>query len=374
VFLLLLAILAVPWALLAQTPQNLVQNGNASGGVFPWERWGSATIEGAGDDAHFVVRNKGRLTQVIELPTSAAGLFLAIVGRTGSDRINANGSITGLPYLYGMVERRDRVRILGYLQGQQMLGRPTSVGEWVVNSGVFRIPEGSAWLILSLNQAERAADPQNGSAARFDDIGVYIFPTEAQARALIADWPHPKPEYPPLVSEETKRSGVVPSTTPMRPPVWPVLDPLLPPADPSAVVPFKPEWRAILPTSEGLKTARMCTRRSPGPIEDLWVPDATVVDRFEHALAPLLQGALERSPRKPKYTPASYFRQYFGIVVGGRRLVYVNGVVPSRPERDLPSLRTAFQGPCDGWESSFGAEFDVEAERVQNLAFNGGRG
>src|SRR5262245_8389556 len=114
-----LALASPRQAVRGQAPQNLVQNGDASRGLYGWQPSGFATLEETGDAAHFVVRDKGHFTQIIELPPLAAGQFVTVVGRGASDRINANGSITGLPSVYGMFEERYRVRILGYLQGQQ---------------------------------------------------------------------------------------------------------------------------------------------------------------------------------------------------------------------------------------------------------------
>lgn len=189
--LILLAVLATP-----PDPRNLVVNGDASRGQIGWNAIGEASIEGTGADARFVIRNKGSFEQGVRLPPASVGQFLVLVARGTSERVNADGAITGLPYVYGMVLRSDGARIVAYLQGQQMLARPVAPSAWVTMAGVFAIPEGAALVTIQLKQAERAGVPQNGSAAQFDDVGAYIFPSERQARSLIADWPTPKPFYP----------------------------------------------------------------------------------------------------------------------------------------------------------------------------------
>jgi hypothetical protein len=40
---------------------------------------------------------------------------------------------------------------------------------------------------LFLNQAERMGVPQNGSAARFDALGLYLPPTMAEAMRFLQD-------------------------------------------------------------------------------------------------------------------------------------------------------------------------------------------
>jgi hypothetical protein len=85
--------------------------------------------------------------------------------------------------LYGLVIAADRIHFLGYWQGQRMLARPTYPGEWVAMSGVFRVPPGAAAISVGLHQAERKDDRQDGSAARFADVRMVLFPSEDAARA-----------------------------------------------------------------------------------------------------------------------------------------------------------------------------------------------
>ena len=172
-------------------PANLLANGDARQGSAGWTAGvlvhGSANTEIIGGVPCFTVRSPGSFRQVVELPPSAAGQYAAIVGRGQAERVNADGSITGLPSLYGMViSAADRTRFLGYWQGQQMLARPAYPGEWVAMSGVFRVPPGAAAISVWLNQAERKDDPQDGSAARFTDVRMVLFPTEEAARAYVA--------------------------------------------------------------------------------------------------------------------------------------------------------------------------------------------
>jgi hypothetical protein len=358
----------------AQHPQNLVRNGDASAGLNAWDSRGPVTIEGTGPGIHFVVTNEGRLTQVIDLPASATRQFVAVVGRGAGDRVHPDGSITGLPSLSGQFGDVSGTHFFGELFGYQMVARPPRAGVWVVMGNAFQIPDGTRRLFLHLQQAARQADPRTGAAARFDDIGVFLFPTEAQARALIADWPSPAAVYleppatlstppDPLSVLRGSRSGEL----------------LAPPADPAPVTPFVPEWGAVLPAIEGFKVARPCSRRRPDKVMDVWTPDRDVIARFDRELAPLVQGALERSPmpRKPTWSSGSYYRQYVGLVIDNRRIVYANAflplVTPRTPTGVSDTWQTQIVNACDGGERFFGAEFDVESGRVKYLAFNSPR-
>lgn len=170
-------------------PTNLLKNPGADAGTNDWRASGNAAVEQTDDgNGRFVVRNKGSFMQDVILPDGSAGKYALLIGRVSSERINADGSITGLPYLYGymMVEANPRGgRILSYLQGQQMVSSSRKENEWVTAWGIFPIPAGTGAIRFFLNQAERRDVPQNGSAARFDDLGLYIFATEDEARDFV---------------------------------------------------------------------------------------------------------------------------------------------------------------------------------------------
>ena len=65
-----------------------------------------------------------------------------------------------------------------------MLGRSTFANEWVKMSGIFKVPEGASKIRFFLNQGLGRGVERDGSAARFDDVGLYIFPTEEEAKAF----------------------------------------------------------------------------------------------------------------------------------------------------------------------------------------------
>jgi hypothetical protein len=168
---------------------NLLKNANADLQSQFWRTYGEATVETcATGNPCFVVRNGGYFLQDVALPDGAVGQYALFFGRGASERINSNGAITGLPYLYGYMMPEvapRRGRILDYLQGQNMRASPTRENEWVTMWGIFRVPEGTGAIRFFLNQALRNGVPHNGSAARFDDVGLYLFPTEQAARAFV---------------------------------------------------------------------------------------------------------------------------------------------------------------------------------------------
>ena len=171
----------------AQTT-NLLQNPKADLDVKHWRPFGRATVEEDNGGRVFVVRDGGYFIQDVVVPEAAAGKFAVLIGRGSSERINPDGAITGLPYLYGYMMapgEPNNGQILKYLQEQRMRSSATAVGEWVKMWGIFKVPEGTGRIRFFLNQALRKGLPHNGSAARFDDLGLYLFSTREEAEAFV---------------------------------------------------------------------------------------------------------------------------------------------------------------------------------------------
>lgn len=174
----------------AQT--NLLLNPTAKEGVENWRLSGAATIEEFDGRMVFVVRSGtsggSNFIQIVKIGENDAGKFALLIGRGSSERVNADGAITGLPYLYGYmlssVNPRGAV-INSYLQGQAMRASPRVPNEWVTMYGIFPIPKGTVAIQFFLDQAKRRGVPPNGSAARFDDLGLYLFDSEDDAREFV---------------------------------------------------------------------------------------------------------------------------------------------------------------------------------------------
>jgi hypothetical protein len=171
---------------------NLLQNPSADDDANYWQVFGDADVEQTPEsNPHFRIRNKGYFLQDVTLSEGAGGKYALLIGRVSSERINADGTITGLPYLYGYMMKGTNPtggRILSYLQGQQMLCGARKENEWVSAWGIFQVPSGTGAIRFFLNQAERKDVPQNGSAARFDDLGLYLFDTEDEATAFVRSY------------------------------------------------------------------------------------------------------------------------------------------------------------------------------------------
>ena len=187
---LFVAIVSASAAVNAQS--NLLQNPDADQGGQSWRAFGESEIETTTTkETHFLVRNGGYFTQDVELPKDAAGKYIVFIGLGASERTNPDGAITGLPYLYGYLMQPPapgQKEILSYLQGQNMLAQTSIQNEWVTMWGIFDVPVGTTKVRFFLSQALRAGVPHNGSAARFDHLGLYLFATQKEAHAFVRQY------------------------------------------------------------------------------------------------------------------------------------------------------------------------------------------
>lgn len=135
---------------------------------------------------------------------------------------------------------------------------------------------------------------------------------------------------------------------------------------------WTPETRTVLTGDAARALAHQCSRISPGPVSDVWTPSDADLDTLEDPL--IVQLARELEARGESPSPGGYYRQYAGFVIGGKRVIYVNGVSEAAIERDLGNAtfdwRTQPVQICDGGSITFGAEYDPATHQISNFAFN----
>jgi hypothetical protein len=170
---------------------NLLNNSYADDRTDHWTADGEATIEVINGNPAFVVRNGGHFSQEITLSDDLSGEFMLIIGMVLSERSNSNRNITGLPYFYAYeleeIQTNDysELFINKYLKVTDMLYSARDIYEWVLIWDIFQISESTNTIELFLMQAERMGVPHNGSAARFDDLGVYFFSSVDEAESFV---------------------------------------------------------------------------------------------------------------------------------------------------------------------------------------------
>jgi hypothetical protein len=123
----------------------------------------------------------------------------------------------------------------------------------------------------------------------------------------------------------------------------------------------------VLDAAFAEETVRQCSRETP-TIEGGWNPseaDVRLLERHLPALLDLTSSACCSPGARIAELDASH-RQYVGVVVRGRRMIYVNAFpVAHREEAHAPVV------VCDGGTAFWGALFDPETATFSDLAFNG---
>jgi hypothetical protein len=181
------------WASAFAQSGNLLKNAGGEEGSEYWRAFHDAKVEQCPTGGRcFVLRGGGYFIQDVVIPEDAIGQYALLIGRAYTERINTDGSITGLPSLYGyMMNSGDPSggRIYAYLSGQQMAGSADSSNNWTQLWGVFRVKTGTGRIRFFLQQGGQKGIGYNGAVTRFDDLGLYIFPTETEARAVVSQMP-----------------------------------------------------------------------------------------------------------------------------------------------------------------------------------------
>lgn len=131
----------------------------------------------------------------------------------------------------------------------------------------------------------------------------------------------------------------------------------------------------ILPADHARELLSQCSRNTPQGVQGTWLPDAGQIRALEAALPQALARA--RGPDRQQVQPG-YGRQYGGIVIGGRKLIYVNAfpmsvidfyrssvaVITKKAHREAVVI-------CDGGPDFFGAVYDPLSRTFRDFAFNG---
>jgi hypothetical protein len=171
-------------AAVVQGPTNLIENPAAERGADAWQSEGHAVVEEFDGNRCFVVRNGGRFRQTVNLPAGAVGKFVLFIAHLSGERIASD--ITDRPYLYGLTLSADGRRILLHNQHATMRGDAERVNQWTKAWGVFPVSDGSSSISYQLGQGLRRGSPHTGSAARFDDVGLFVFNTRSEAEEFVS--------------------------------------------------------------------------------------------------------------------------------------------------------------------------------------------
>jgi hypothetical protein len=132
---------------------------------------------------------------------------------------------------------------------------------------------------------------------------------------------------------------------------------------------------AILDAWLGPRLVRSCTRHGP-QAEKFWDPKFDEIMAAERRLPLYLERA--RDCGTSLHPVNRYLRQYVGIVVNGRRLLYLNAfeaenyTMIKKLVPEIANWRTHPYDKCHAGMDHWGVEYDVEKEAFANLICNYG--
>jgi hypothetical protein len=135
---------------------------------------------------------------------------------------------------------------------------------------------------------------------------------------------------------------------------------------------------AVLSANAAKGLLHQCSRGTPQHVTGTWTPTSQDIHDLETRLPAAL--AVEAQKRGPRHEQRTTFRrQYAGLVMGSRRIIYVNAFPPDAgdPAKDgTPAARNFdwHREPvvvCDGGPAFFGGEYDPDKKAFAHFEFNG---
>jgi hypothetical protein len=114
-----------------------------------------------------------------------------------------------------------------------------------------------------------------------------------------------------------------------------------------------------------------CSRNGPRDVTSTWTPATADILLAESRLKDYVRTKLGQSLE-------TYYRQYIGIIIKGKKVLYVNAVEAFQEdalfEELHPKWRTEYMRICDGGDSVWGVEYYVDDQKLMNFETNGSIG
>ena len=125
---------------------------------------------------------------------------------------------------------------------------------------------------------------------------------------------------------------------------------------------------ALLPKGDAIAISRLCSRNGP-KVCGSWKPTKDDIELVESSISFVSKLKSEDSRLAVNIAnPSSYYRQYLGILVDGRKLIYLNAFDPRLLRSDW---RERFVDICDGGTGVWGVLYDPEKREFSKLTTNG---
>jgi hypothetical protein len=130
------------------------------------------------------------------------------------------------------------------------------------------------------------------------------------------------------------------------------------------------ERAVLLPVDQARNILKQCSRQTPDGVDGTWAVPPAVLAQLERDL-PKLSAHVSNtffSNGKSVSDPGSFYRQYVGITVRGKRFIYINAF------RSTDSNMLWREKPvvvCDGGKSFWGVLYAPKTRQFSDLEFSG---
>ena len=122
---------------------------------------------------------------------------------------------------------------------------------------------------------------------------------------------------------------------------------------------------ALLPASAAQSISHFCSRQGISGVRGSWHPTQTELERLESHLMRISRLKSEDELKRVQQ-PAGFYRQYIPIVVGGRKLIYVNAFSWT----PTSYWRERIVDVCDTGPSGWGVLYDPRTAEFSHLRTN----
>ena len=135
----------------------------------------------------------------------------------------------------------------------------------------------------------------------------------------------------------------------------------------------KPKNRSVvLPEIAAKELSQICSRSGPPHFDGTWLPTEADVRAMESRFSSLsrLMRDNERdwTPDQMSH-PEHFYRQYFGLIVGKRKIIYISTLCDKPTKADKWEQHLVVV--CDGGGCYWGVVYDTESGKFSDLDTNG---
>lgn len=121
----------------------------------------------------------------------------------------------------------------------------------------------------------------------------------------------------------------------------------------------KRDKSALLPRKQAINLTKQCSRSAPEGVTATWQPTVDEIEMLELRLSQIKELKTESSFSGVQIKdPESYYMQYAGIVMGGKKYIYINAF---SEVKEVPRWREQPVMVCGGGSGFWGVMYDVYA-------------